>query len=217
VADSSSVSISESKSVTFCYSWADASRVNDSAQRRDVCKYSYPTGKWIIWEYSTLEVLPVGVGGNPGRAGVPSVVECGVGCLRRLGGDTPVTFCLQCVCGFFAVPCWQGRHPAVWFWWHIAGCFSITAFTWLCPAKSTVHLFSARTSARGLLICYSFFSIAAREYPPLALLPILKARRMSVYSSCTRYPCLAIVGHILNTYKKSVVASNNEMRRLPQP
>jgi len=117
---------------------------------------------------------------------------------------------------FFAVPLWQGGHPGMWFQRSIAGCLSIAAFTFLCPANSTPRSFSSRTSARGFLMRYCVSSTAARENPSLAILAIFKPRRTSVCSSCTRPPCLAIVADMLNTYKKFVAASNNEMRLLHQ-
>jgi len=55
-------------------------------------------------------VLPVGAGGVPGGGGVDS----GVRTLRQAGGGAPVHLRLQRVCGFFAVPFWQGRQPGVW-------------------------------------------------------------------------------------------------------
>jgi len=59
-------------------------------------------------------VLAVEAGGVPGRggvcSGVCSGVDSGVCCLRQLGGGVPVPLGLKCVCGFFAVPCLQGRH-----------------------------------------------------------------------------------------------------------
>ena len=61
------------------------------------------------------------------------------------------------------------------------------------------------------------FLIDAREKPSLAIVAILKARRMLDCSSCTRPPCLAIVADMLQTYKKVVGACNNEIWQLPQP
>jgi hypothetical protein len=55
-------------------------------------------------------VLPVAACGVPGAGGVGS----GVRTLRRAGGGAPVPLHLQRVCGFFAVPVWQGRQPDVW-------------------------------------------------------------------------------------------------------
>ena len=209
----SSVSISTSKSVSFWLSWADGSRVNDSAQGRDVCKYAYLASKLTILERWAPEVLPVGAGGILGRGGISS----GVSCLRRLGGGTPVSIYLQRVYRFFRGPFWQGRHPVVWFWRSIVVCLSITAFIFLCPGNSTPRLFSSQTSVWDFLIRCSISSIAEQDNPPLAILAILKARHMSDCSRCTRPPCLAIVADKLHTYKKLVAASNNKMQLLPQP
>ena len=51
------------------------------------------------------EVLPVGADGVPGGGGVGS----GIRSLRWAGGGAPVPLRVQRVCGFFAVPFWQGR------------------------------------------------------------------------------------------------------------
>jgi len=56
-------------------------------------------------------VLPVEAGGVPGGGGVGS----GIRSLRQAGGGAPVPLRVQHVCGFFAVPFWQGRKPDVWF------------------------------------------------------------------------------------------------------
>jgi len=159
------------------------------------------------------EMLPVGVGGVPGRGGVGS----GVRTLRWAGGGAPVPLRVQPVCGFFAVPFWHGRQPDVWLWQSIARCLSIRAFTFLCPENSTPHFFSSRTSARGFLMTHFISLIAAREKPSLAILAIFNARRMSDCSSCTRSPCLAMVADMFKTYKTLVDASNNEIRLLPLP
>jgi hypothetical protein len=100
----------------------------------------------------------------------------------------------------------------LWFWRSIAGCLAITAFTLLCPGNSTPCFFSCRTSARGFLNHYFFSSTVARENRPLEILARFKARSMLDCSSYTRPPCLAIGADMLNTYKKSVAASNTEMR-----
>ena len=64
----------------------------------------------MISEGSAPEVLLVGAGDMPGGGGVGS----GVSSLRHSGGGAPVPLRLQRVCGFFAVPFWQGRQPGVW-------------------------------------------------------------------------------------------------------
>ena len=214
---STSGSISGSKSVSCSLSWADRSRVHDSAQGRDVCEYAYPVGKLMIWRRWAPEVLPLKARGIPGRGGVGSGVGSGACCLSWLGEGAPVLLRLQLFCGYFALPFWQGRHLGVWFWWSIARCLSIAAFTFLSPGNSTPHFFSSRTLVQSVLIRYCVSAIAARKNTSLAILVIFKARRMSDCSSCTGPPCLAIVADILNTNKKLVAASNNEMRLLPQP
>jgi len=65
----SSVSISLLKSVSPWLSWADATRVNDSAHGRNVCEYANPHGKLMIWVRSAVELLPIWAGGVLGRGG----------------------------------------------------------------------------------------------------------------------------------------------------
>jgi len=101
------------------------------------------------------------------------------------------------------MPSWQGRQPSIWFSQRIAWCVSIAAGTCVCPGNLTPRLFCSRTSARGFMIRHCISSIAERENPPLAILAIFTARRMSHCSSCTRPPCLAIVADMLKTYKET--------------
>jgi len=108
---------------------------------------------------------------------------------------------LQRVAGFCAVPFGHGRQPSVRFSQIISRCLSIAAFTSVCPGNSTPLFFSSRTSGGGFLIRNCVSAIAARANPPLAILAIFTARRMSDCSSCTRPPCLAIVADMLKTYK----------------
>jgi len=119
--------------------------------------------------------------------------------------------------GFIMAPFWQGRHPAVLFWRSIAGCHSMIAFTYLCAGNSTPNDFSSRTLARGIMIRYCVSRFAVCKNPPMAMLAIFKARRMTDCSSWTRPPCLAIVEDMLKTYKNWIAAANNEIRRWPQP
>jgi len=126
---------------------------------------------------------------------------------RRSGLWCTLAFAPPACLWIFAVPFWQGMQPSVWFSRTFAGCLSIAAFTLLCPGNSTLRFFSSRTSARGFLISCCISSIAARENPPLAMLAIFKARRMSDCSSCTWPPCLAIVADMLKTSRKLVAAS----------
>jgi len=163
------------------------------------------------------EVLPVEASGVLGRGGLGSAVGSRFCCLRRLGRGAPVPLRLQRVCRFFEVPFCQGRHLGIWFWRSIAGCVAIAAFTLLCPGNSTPSFFSSRTSARGFLIRYCVSSTAVHENPPLAILALIKATRMSDCSSCTRLHCLAIVADMSNTYKKLVAASNTEIQLWPWP
>jgi len=116
---------------------------------------------------------------------------------------------------FLALPLWQGRHPGVWFWPSIAGCLSITAFSFSCPGNSTPSCFSSLTLARGFLSRYCDSSLAARTNRYLAILAMFQARCLSNCTSFTQSPCLAIVADMMITYKKLVAASNNEMRLLP--
>jgi len=101
----SSVSISGSQSVSYWLSWADESRVKDSAQGRDVCKYAYLAGKITFQQCWAPEVLPVGVGGVPGRGSIGSGGGSGVGCLHRLGRGAPVHLHLQSVGGVLQCHC----------------------------------------------------------------------------------------------------------------
>jgi len=206
----SSVSISGSKSVSCSVS---SSSSQNSPQGSAVCEYVYPAGTLTIPDGWAAHFLLVGAGGVPGRGGVGS----GVHTLRQAGGGAPVPLCLHRVCGFFAVPFWQGSQPDVSLWRSIAGCLRIAAFTILCPGNSTRRFFSSRTLARGFLMRYFVSSIAAREKLSLAILAIFNARRMSDCSSCTLPPSLAIVADMLKTYKILVDASNNEIRLLPLP
>jgi len=160
-----------------------------------------------------MEVWPVEAGSMAGWGGLGS----GVHTLRRTGGGTPVPLCLQHVCRVFVAPFWQGRQLDVWLWRSIAGCLCISAFTVLCPRNSSPRFCSSRTWLRGFSMSYVVSSIAARQMPSLAILAIFNARRMSDCSSCTRPPCSAIVADMFKTYKKSVDASNNQIRLLPLP
>ena len=124
-----------------------------------------------------------------------------------LGGGAPLPLRPQSVCECLAVPLWQGRQQSVWFSRTIAGWLSIVAFASLCLGNWTPRLFSSQTLARGFLVSCCVSSIAAGENPPLAILAIFKARRISDYSSCTRPPCHAMVAQMSKTPKKSVAAS----------
>jgi len=107
----SSVSISGSKSVLCCLSWAKASSIKNSAEERDVCEYAYPASELTIWVHSAPELSPVGAGGISGGGGVSSAV----GCLCLSGEDAPGPVRLHRVGGFLGVPFQQERHPAIWF------------------------------------------------------------------------------------------------------
>jgi len=194
----SSVSKSGSKSVSRLQSLAYASWLKNWALGSEVCIYTYPVGTPSIADGWAASLLPGGTSG----VSCGCVVGSGVGCLSHSGGGAPVPLHLQCLWGFCAVPCWQGRQPSVWISWSIAGCHSIPAFTFLCPGNPTPHFFRSRTSARGFLNRKCVSSIAARENSPLAILAISKARHMSDCSSCTRPPCRAIVADMLKTYKE---------------
>jgi len=133
----SSVSISRSKSVSRWLFWADTSRLQNWAQGRYVCDYSYPAGKLTICDRCAPDLLLVSAGGVPGRGDV----SYGVGYLRQAGGGTPDPLRLQCVWVFFVVAFWQESQPDVWLWRSIAGCLFIAAFTFLCTANSTPRCF----------------------------------------------------------------------------
>jgi len=209
----SSVSISGSKSVSYWLSWAYASWVKNSAQWGEVCQYTYPAGKLTIWEHWAPPLLPGGVGAVPGT----DHIGAGVSYLCQLCPAASIPLHPLRVCGFCAVPFWQGRHPSGWFWQSIARGLSIATFTSLCSGYSTTFVFSSWTSAQGFLIRYCVTFIAECGNPPLAILAIFKARRMSDGSSCTRPPCLAIVADMMKPYKKLVVAVNNKIGLVHQP
>jgi hypothetical protein len=114
VASPSSVRISGLKFLSFGLSWADASKVKDSAHGRDVFKYTYLTGKSMVWERRAPEVLPVMAGSVPGIFGIGSSIGSGVGCLGRLGDRIPITLRLQHVSGIFAMQFWQGSKAVIW-------------------------------------------------------------------------------------------------------
>jgi len=170
-----------------------------------VCIYTYPGGTHSI---SVLWLISLSSGGTGGILGRGHTDCC---------GGTPVPLFLKHDSGFFALPLWQVRHLSIWFSQIIARCLSNGACTILCPVNSTPHFFSSRTSARSFVIHCCVSSIAARENPPLAILAIFKARRMSDCSSCTRPPCLAVVANMLKTYKTIVAESKSEIQLLPGP
>jgi len=209
----SSVSKSGLKSLSRLRSLAFVSRLENWALGRGECINIYLGGTPSISDMWAASLLPGGTGGVSGGCGVGS----GVSCLSCSGWGAPVPMRLQRVRGFCAVPIWQGRQPSVWFSCSIAGFLSIAAFTFIPPGNSTPRVFSSLTSDRGVLIRNCVSSIAARQNPPLAILAIFKARRMSDCSSCTWPPCLAIVPDMLKTYKKLVAASTYQIRLVPQP
>jgi len=133
---------------------------------------------------------PAGTRGVLGRGGAGS------------GGGAPVSLRHRHVCGVFPVPFWQVKQPSDPFSLTSAGCLSIAAFTFLCPGHSTHRMLSSRTSVQGFLIRNWVSSIVVRKNPPLAILAIFNARRMSDWSGCTRPACLDIVADMLKTYVK---------------
>jgi len=195
------------------HSLPNASQLKGWVYRRGTRESAFAAGKISVCNLLVPWMGPGGVSDIPGGDGVAP----GVGWLRRTGAGAPIPSCLQGVWGFLAVPVWEGRQLYLWFWQVIVGCLSIAAFTALGPGSSTPRFFSSRTSARCFLNTYWVSSIPARENPPLAILGIFNARRMSDCSSCTRPPCLAIVSDMLKTYKKSVAASSYGIRQLPTP
>jgi hypothetical protein len=82
--------------------------------------------------------------------------------------------------------------------------------------NSAHHRITCWTSAQGFLRSYCAISIAVHKNPPLVILVIFRAKRMSDCSSFTRRPCLAIVADMFKTYVKLVV-SKNEIRLLRPP
>jgi len=66
-----------------------------------------------------------------------SGVGSGVGCPSHSGGYAPVPSHLQCVCGFSAVPSWQGRQPSGKLSRTRARCHAIAALSLICPGNAT--------------------------------------------------------------------------------
>jgi len=215
----SSVTNSGSKSSSNMLSSADASRLTGCVLGRGTLESSFAAGKVLVCDHWVPRMGARGGGSFAGGYCVPGGggVRSGVGCLCRTGGGAPIHLHLQRIWGFLAVLFWQGRQPSVWFWWIIAGCLSIAAFTFQCPGNSTPRFFSSVTLARGFFIWYCIASIAVPENPPLAILAIFNARRMSDCSSCTQPPCIAIVADMLRTYKKLVAAPSDEIQQWPTP
>jgi len=178
---------------------------------QEVHDYTDPASNLTSWECWALALSPGGAGGVLGRGCIGS----GVGCLCRSAGSALGPLRLQHICGFSAVTFWQERYQSRRFWWSIAGCVSITAFTFQCSGYSTRRFFTSRTSVQGYMIRYFGCSLAVHDNPPLAILALFKARPTSDCCSCTRPPCLAIVADMLKTYKKLVAASNNEIQQVP--
>jgi len=168
-------------------SLAYGSRLKYQAVVSGVCIFRYPGGTPSVSELWFLSLSSGGTGGVPGLGGAGR------------GGDAPVPLRLHRVCGFFAVQCWQGSQPSIWFSRTIAGCLAIAAFTLWCAGHTTPRIFSFQAMVQSWLISWCVCSIAAREFPSLAILAIFKARHMSDCSSCTRPPCLAIVADMLET------------------
>jgi len=148
----------------------------------------------FLWHFSFVTVIRW----HRLHSGLDSA-ECGEGAAVPLG--------LQWVCGIFALPLWQGRQPSIWFSWTSAGCYIIAASTLICPGNTTQGSFCSRTLARGFMISCCLSSIAVRDNLSFAILAILKARRKSDCSSCTRPPCPTIVADMFKTYKTLVAAS----------
>jgi len=176
-------------------SLAFGSRLKNWALGSGVRIYTYLGGTPSVLELWVFFLPSGGAGGVPGLGGAGH------------GRGAPVPLRLQGVCGFFAVPFWQGRQLSLWFSWTISGCLSIAAFTLSCPGDTTPRFFSSQTSLRGLWITCCISSMPACKNPSLAILAIVKARRMLDCSSCTRPSCLAIVADMLKTYKILVAAS----------
>jgi len=183
----------------------------ERSEKEDV--YTQLSGAPSILEAWAPSLWPGGMGGILGGRGVRS----GVGSLNWSAGGVAVHWCLQCVWGFSAVPCWHRRQPSFWFSRSIAGYLTIAAFTFSCPGNPTPGIICSCTSAEDFLIKSCVSSIALCENPPLTILAIFKARRLSDFSRCTRPPCLAIVVEMLKTYQKLVAASTDEIWLLPLP
>jgi len=85
------------------------------------------------------------------------------------------------------------------------------------PRKLNSHFLSSWTLVRGFLSKYCIYSPAAHEYPPLDMLAIFNAQRMSDHSSCTLPPCCAIGAVMLKSYKKLFALCKYEIWLLPLP
>ena len=159
------------------------------------CISRYPGGTRSVAELGVLSTSSGGAGDVP----------CLAGAGRGRGAPMPLR--LQRVCGFFAVPFWQGRQLSVRFSRTSAGCHSIAAFTSFRQGYTTHLMFSSLTPAWCYLIRCCVSSLEARENPSLAILAIFKASRMSECSCCTGPPCLVIVPDMLRPYKNWVTAT----------
>jgi len=71
---------------------------------------------------------------------------------------------LQCVCGVWAVPLWQGRQLSIWFSRSIARCLIIPAYTFLHAQNPISRFCSPPTAAQGLVIRYCVPPIVVIEY-----------------------------------------------------
>jgi len=171
------------------------SRFRNQTLGSGVWIYTHLGGTPSVSEHWFLSLWSGGAGGIQGLGGAGR------------GGGAPGPLCLQRVCGFFAMPFWQGRQPSVWFTRTIAECLSIAASTLLYLGNTIPRFFSSWTSTLGFFISCGVSSIAVYENPSLAILAIFNARHMSDCSSCTRPPCLAIVADRLKIYKKVVAAA----------
>jgi len=133
----SSVSKSGIQSLSRMLSLAYGSRLKNQALGSGVWIYTYPGGTSSHSELWILSLSSGGAGGVPGLGGAGG------------GGGAPVPLRLQRVCGFFAVPIWQGREPSVWFSRTDARCLFVAVSTLLWPGSSAPHFFSSWTLASG--------------------------------------------------------------------
>jgi len=199
------------KSVLRLLSMANALWLKNWVSGSGKCIYTHWDGIPSISSLSFPSVSPGGADGLPDGDGLPGRGAAGS------GGGAAVPLRLQPGCGLCGVQLWHGRQPAIPSLYTIAGWLSIVAFPFICPGNSTPNFFPAQTSAGGFFIsCYES-STAARNNPHLAIFAIVKAKRRSDYSSCTRPPRLAIVADRFKTYKKLFGAAKRKLQLLPQP
>jgi hypothetical protein len=162
-------------------------------------------GTPFFWEPWATRVSLGGAGGIPGVGGIS----------YSRGAAVPLR--LEQVCDIFAVLFSHGMQQYIWSSWMIAGCYSITAFTVLCPGNPNPRIFASQNSAVEYFIIYLISPIAMYRNTTLAIMAKFKARYTSDSSSCIRPTCAATVADMLKSYWKLDAASIYVIWVLPLP